>query len=108
MAKCATCHQSSGEGTEKYPPLAGNPAVNASDPATIVGIIVNGRSGSLTVNGKTYNGTMPTWKGQLSNPDIAAVATYIRSAFGNHASAVTEQEVASAGKAVSTAVGQSI
>lgn len=108
VAKCATCHQPNGEGTDKYPPLAGNAAVNASDPATIVGIIVNGRSGPLTVNGKTYNGTMPTWKGQLSNPDIAAVATYIRSSFGNHASAVTEQEVASAGKSVSTAVGQSI
>jgi cbb3-type cytochrome c oxidase subunit III len=107
-AKCSACHQANGQGTQKYPPLAGNPAVNASDPSTIVGIIVNGRSGALTVNGKTYNGTMPTWKGQLSNPDIAAVATYIRSAWGNHAPAVTEQEVASAGRTVSTAIGQSI
>jgi mono/diheme cytochrome c family protein len=107
-AKCATCHQPSGQGTAQYPPLAGNPAVNASDPNTIVGIIVNGHSGPLTVNGKTYNGTMPTWKGQLSNPDIAAVATYIRSAWGNHASGVTEQQVAAAGKSVSRAVGQSL
>lgn len=107
-AKCATCHQPGGTGNAQYPPLAGNPAVTASDPSTIVGIIVNGKSGPLTVNGKTYNSTMPTWKGQLSNPDIAAVATYIRSAWGNKASPVTEQMVASAGTSVSTAVGQSI
>ena len=107
-AKCATCHQSSGQGTDQYPPLAGNAAVNASDPSTIVGIIVNGRSGPLTVNGKTYNGTMPTWKGQLSNPDIAAVATYIRSSWGNHAAGVTEQMVTASGSSISTAVGQSL
>jgi cbb3-type cytochrome c oxidase subunit III len=51
---------------------------------------------------------MPTWKGQLSNADIAAVATYVRSAWGNKASAVTEQEVAAAGPSVSTVVGASI
>lgn len=107
-AKCATCHQASGQGTAQYPPLAGNPAVTASDASAIVGIIVNGRSGPLTVNGKTFNSTMPTWKGQLSNPDIAAVATYVRSAWGNKASAVTEQMVASAGTSVSTAIGQSL
>jgi mono/diheme cytochrome c family protein len=37
---------------------------------------------------------MPAWKGQLSAGDIAAVATYIRSAWGNKAPAVTEQDVA--------------
>lgn len=107
-AKCATCHQANGGGTAQYPPLAGNPDVTASDPKNIVAIIVNGRSGPLSVGGKTFNGTMPTWKGQLTNPDIAAVATYIRSAWGNKGSDVTEQQVASAGTTVSTAVGQSI
>jgi mono/diheme cytochrome c family protein len=37
---------------------------------------------------------MPSWKGQLSSADIAAVATYVRSAWGNKAGAVTEAEVA--------------
>lgn len=107
-AKCAKCHQTNGEGTAQFPPLAGNPAVTASDPSTIVSIIVNGRSGPLKVGDKAFNGTMPTWKGVLSSPDIAAVATYVRSAWGNKASGVTEQQVASAGTAVSTAVGRSI
>jgi cbb3-type cytochrome c oxidase subunit III len=107
-AKCATCHQAAGQGTSAYPPLAGNTFVTATDPKEMVAVIVNGRTGPLTVNGATYNGKMPTWKGQLSNADIAAVATFVRSAWGNSASGVTEQQVAAAGTAVQSAVGASI
>jgi cbb3-type cytochrome c oxidase subunit III len=106
--KCATCHQAAGQGTDAFPPLAGNPVVNAADPKPMIAIIVNGRSGPLTVSGKTFNGTMPTWKGQLTNADIAAVASYVRSAWGNTASAVTEQQVATAGAPVSQEVGASV
>ena len=108
VAKCATCHQAHGQGTSSIPPLAGNPDVAASDPKSMIATIVNGRSGDLTVNGKTYTGKMPTWSGQLSNADIAAVATYVRSAWGNKASGVTEQQVAAAGPGVLATVGGSI
>ena len=107
-AKCATCHQPNGAGTTVYPPLSGNPDVGASDPKGMIATIVNGRSGPLVVNGTTYNGKMPTWKGQLSNADIAAVATYVRSAWSNKASGVSEQQVAAAGAAVLSTVGASI
>jgi cbb3-type cytochrome c oxidase subunit III len=106
--KCATCHAVGGQGTSGRPPLKGNPDVIATDPKKMIATIVNGRSGPLTVNGKTYNGKMPTWSGQLSNADIAAVATYVRSAWGNNASGVTEQQVAAAGPAVLATVGASI
>jgi mono/diheme cytochrome c family protein len=36
---------------------------------------------------------MPAWKGKLSNTDIADVITYIRSAWGNTADAVTQAQV---------------
>ena len=62
----------------------------------------------MAVSGTTFNGTMPTWKGQLSNADIAAIATYVRGAWGNNAPGVTEQQVASAGAGVASSVGQSI
>ncbi len=107
-AKCATCHGASGQGSATIPPLAANETVAAEDPSAMVGIIVNGHSGPLTVNGKTYNGTMPTWKGQMSNADIAAVATYVRASWGNKAGGVTEGQVAASGPAVSTKVGASI
>jgi cbb3-type cytochrome c oxidase subunit III len=107
-AKCSACHQSSGQGSEVFPPLAGNSLVIAADPGQMIATIVNGRSGPLDVNGKTYNGTMPSWKGQLTNADIASVATYVRSAWGNSASPVTEDQVAASGAPVSSEVGASI
>jgi cbb3-type cytochrome c oxidase subunit III len=106
--KCSTCHQSAGQGTAVYPALAGNPVVTAADAGTMIGVIVNGRTGPITVNGKTFNNQMPTWKGQLTDASIAAVATYIRSAWGNNAAPVTEQEVAAIGSPVSLQVGASI
>jgi cbb3-type cytochrome c oxidase subunit III len=108
VAKCVTCHQAGGQGTSAYPPLDGNPHVSAAEPKEMIATIVNGRSGALTVNGTTYNGKMPTWKGQLSNADIAAVATYIRSAWTNRAPGVTEQQVAASGASVLNTVGASI
>ena len=107
-AKCASCHQAAGQGTSAYPPLNGNPHVIATDAKDMIATIVNGRSGPLAVNGTTYSGKMPTWKGQLSNADIAAVATYVRSAWGNKAPGVTEQQVAAAGPSVLSTVGVSV
>lgn len=107
-AKCSTCHQSSGQGTAVYPPLAGNPVVTAGNPSAMIAVIVNGRTGPLSVNGKTFTGRMPTWKGQLTDADIASVATYVRSAWGNGASPVTEEQVATAGSPVSAQVGASV
>ncbi len=78
-----------------FPPLANNPAVTG-DANKVVGIVTGGLHGSISVNGQTYNGQMPAWKGTLSNKDISDVLTYIRGSLGNnHASAVTEAQVAS-------------
>jgi cbb3-type cytochrome c oxidase subunit III len=107
-AKCSVCHQPTGLGTALFPPLAGNPVVTAGDPSAMIAVIVNGRAGPLTVNGKTFNGQMPTWKGQLTNSDIASVATYVRAAWGNNASPVTEEQVAAAGSPVSAQVGAAV
>lgn len=106
--KCSTCHQPAGQGTDVYPPLAGNPVVTAADASAMIGVIVNGRTGPITVNSKTFNNQMPTWKGQLTDASIAAVATYIRSAWGNNASPVTEEQVAGIGSPVSVQVGASV
>lgn len=93
-SKCAACHQATGQGlTGAFPPLAGNKDVTG-DPKKAISAVIKGMNGPLTVGGNTYNGAMPAWKGQLSNAEIAAVLTYVRSAWGNKASAVTEKQVA--------------
>lgn len=92
---CASCHGAQGQGTPgAFPPLADNPVVTGNA-RTVIGILLNGLHAAISVNGQSYNGQMPAWKGQLSNKDIADVITYIRSGLGsNHASAVTEVQVA--------------
>jgi mono/diheme cytochrome c family protein len=93
-ANCSACHGASGAGLPgEFPPLAGNPMVTGS-PDKVIAAVRNGLTGAMTVNGKTYSGAMPAWKGKLSNSDIADVITYIRSSWGNKADAVTETQVA--------------
>ncbi len=93
-ANSQSCHGAQGQGTPgAFPPLAGNADVTG-DPTKIVHTVLYGLSGPLTIGGKPYNGQMPAWKGTLSNGDVAAVVTYIRSAWGNKAAAVSEADVA--------------
>src|SRR5579883_1658324 len=90
---CSSCHQANGKGQPGvFPPLAGN-AVVTGTPTTVIHIVKDGLSGKIQVAGSTYNGQMPPWKGTLSDSDIASVVTYIRSSWGNHASAVTASQV---------------
>jgi ubiquinol-cytochrome c reductase cytochrome b subunit len=93
---CSSCHGAQGQGLPgSFPPLANNPVVTG-DPNKVIGIVLNGLHESITVNGQTYNGVMPPWKGTLSNKDIADVITYIRGSLGNnHGSALTEAQVKS-------------
>jgi cytochrome c oxidase subunit 2 len=84
-ARCAACHRANGAGSQGgiFPALAGNTTVTAPDPKDLLATIAYGRN------------MMPSWKGQLPPGEIAAVATYIRSAWGNKAGPVNEIDVAS-------------
>ncbi len=106
--KCSACHLASGGGTDDFPALKGDALVTGSDLSSLLGVIVNGRNGSVTVNGKTYSGVMPAWPGRLTDADVAALATYVRTSWGNKASAVSERDVGSAGAAITLRVGGSV
>lgn len=89
---CTSCHQAKGQGLPgAFPPLAGNPYVTG-DPTKVTATVLNGMNG-VQVNGASYSGVMPAWKGKLSPAEIAAVVTYIRNSWGNKASPVTEAAV---------------
>ena len=93
-ANCQSCHQANGKGQPgAFPPLAGNSVVTG-DAAKVIHIVKDGLTGKIMVGTQSYNGMMPSWKASLSNADIAAVVTYIRSSWGNHAPAVTTAQVA--------------
>jgi cytochrome c6 len=81
---CAMCHQAAGQGIRgSFPALAGNPFVQG-DPRTVAQLLLNGRGG------------MPNFSEQLSHQQIAAVLTFVRSSWGNHAAPVSVTTVAAA------------
>lgn len=87
-AICAACHQPSGEGNgESYPPLAGSSWVTG-DESRIVRIVLHGLTGEIDVEGQTYAGAMPPWGPTLSDAEIAAVTSYVRASWGNHATPI--------------------
>jgi mono/diheme cytochrome c family protein len=92
-ANCASCHQANGQGAAgAFPPLAGSDIV-AGDPAKMIHVVKYGLTGPVEIAGKTYNGQMPAWSPQINDANIASVITYVRSSWGNHATAVTPSEV---------------
>jgi mono/diheme cytochrome c family protein len=94
-SKCAACHQASGAGVPGvFPPLVASEWVTGSE-TRLVQILLHGIQGPLEVRGVTYNGLMPPWR-TLTDAELAAVATYIRGAWGNAAAPVTDATVAAA------------
>ena len=93
-ATCTTCHQANGQGIPlTYPPLAGS-HVATGTPEIPIAIVLHGLSGPITVNGKDFNSIMTPWGPVFNDVQIAAVLTYVRSQWGNGASAVTAEQVA--------------
>ena len=92
--RCTACHQATGTGLPGvFPPLAGSNWVNGRD-TTLMQILLHGIQGTLTVNGTSYNGSMPAFGAQLSDAQIGAVLTHIRSHWGNKGSPVSASQVA--------------
>ncbi len=90
---CGSCHLPTGLGDKGLGvPLAGNPIVQAPDPASLLNVILYGPHlpPPPFVAERTR---MKMFGKRLSDDDIAAVATYLRSSFGNSASAVTPEQV---------------
>ena len=90
-ANCAVCHRPDGKGAGAIKPLDGSAKVLDKDHAVQLGVVLNGFN----------NGAMPAWK-QLSDTEIAAVATYTKNAWSNKTGQIIQpSEVAAvrAGKA---------
>jgi len=93
--RCASCHQANGLGIEgQFPPLANSEWVSA-DPAVITSIILKGLKGEIVVDGKTYGTSAAVNMAAvpISDREISNVSTYVRQAWGNTSSEVTEDFV---------------
>lgn len=91
---CVACHQGDGNGLPNvYPPVADSDWVQ-DNPERLVNIVLAGMAGNITVNGKDYNNAMTPFN-RLSDQEIAAVLTYIRTSedFQNDSYEVSESLV---------------
>jgi mono/diheme cytochrome c family protein len=91
---CAACHRPDGRGYEGvFPALAGNPVAETPDPTSLATIVLKGSKTPRT-QGTPAQFTMPSFAWRLSDEEVAAVVSFIRSSWGNQASAVTPQDAA--------------
>ncbi len=73
---CEGCHQPGGVGLPgSFPPLRDNPHVEDSE--YVRGVIQNGLSGEIIVNGETYDGVMPP-QTSLDDEQIDAVIAFLQ------------------------------
>ena len=101
---CGICHGFDGLGKAgTAPPLAGSEWVVANGFHRLAVIPLEGLNGPIEVKGQqmTFPSGMVAIGTALSDADLAAVLTYIRSSWGNKAGAVAADDV----KAIRAAVG---
>ena len=90
---CGSCHLPTGRGDSLLGvSLSGNPLVQATDPSSLINIILYGPHlppAPFVVD----RSRMKMFGKRLSDDDIARIASYVRNAFGNQGSAVTPEQV---------------
>ena len=93
VTRCASCHGLDGKGQAQWmPPLAGATSALAKESASAINITLNG-SQRIVAAGVPDAYRMPAFREQLSDQQIAEVLTFMRSTWGNQASAVDAQAV---------------
>ena len=89
---CSVCHQANGRGLPNvFPPLAGSDFL-MTDKQRSIGIVLNGLSGKVSVNGAAFDSVMPPMS-QLNDDELANILTYVRNTWGNSGEAVSAAEV---------------
>lgn len=92
--QCSACHGPNGKGVPgMFGALADSSLVESSNPTTVLRLILEGVRAAPTGAYPTPQ-AMPPFDWKLSDGEVAAVATYVRNAFGNRAAPVTGDDVA--------------
>jgi mono/diheme cytochrome c family protein len=90
--RCASCHGADGSGKPpQYPPLAGNQSIEMESAVNSIRMVLNGGYPPGTAGNPMPYG-MPPFAQLLSDNEVAAVVTYIRTSWGNRGTAVSPQQ----------------
>jgi nitrite reductase (NO-forming) len=89
---CSVCHQDNGAGIpDVFPPLVKSDYLN-QDPKRAIAVALNGLTGKITVNGKTYDSVMPPMS-QLNDDEIANILTYVLNSWDNSGGQISKEQV---------------
>jgi mono/diheme cytochrome c family protein len=90
--ECASCHGATGLGMPPhYPPLAGNQSIQMVSAVNAIRMVLNGGYPPGTAgNPRPYG--MPPFAQRLSDDEVAAVVTYIRTSWGNRGEPVSARQ----------------
>lgn len=92
---CGTCHQPTGLGSsETGARLVGSPVVQASDPSSLINVILYGPELSEPPPPVGQWRPMPGFNDKIRDEDLSLLASYLRQMWGNKGSRVTVDQVA--------------
>jgi len=92
---CSGCHQADGKGVPRmFPPLEHDANVQQQDPTTVIRAILSGAR-TVATDKRPTPFAMPAYDWKLKDDEVAAVASYVRNAWGNSAPTVTPDQVSS-------------
>lgn len=92
-AKCQNCHGEKGEGLAAFAPELTDATFLKVNKTKLACFIKNGTTEPMVINGKTYEGKMPSFP-ELEDIDIAQVIVYITNSFGNQQGMYRYEQVA--------------
>lgn len=93
LDNCSACHFVTGRGADGiFPALQDNPLVVGSEVHPLLSIILNGATVAGTEK-RPMDLVMQGYADRLSDSEVAELATFLRSAWGNDAPAVTAEQV---------------
>ncbi|WP_084688041.1 c-type cytochrome [Paraburkholderia oxyphila] len=97
---CMACHRSDGRGyTRVFPALGGNPVVQGKDATSLIHVLLTGAALDGTKSAPSTF-TMPPFGWRLSDQQVADVATFVRTSWGNTGEPVSADDVAKVRKTV--------
>jgi mono/diheme cytochrome c family protein len=90
--QCASCHGATGQGMPpEYPPLAGNQSIQMVSAVNAIRMVLNGGFPPGTAGNPMPYG-MPPFAHHLSDDEVAAVVTYVRTSWGNRGEPVSARQ----------------
>ncbi|WP_347558253.1 cytochrome c [Robbsia sp. KACC 23696] len=94
LDNCAGCHTVTGNGASRvFPATAGNSMVNAKDPTGLIETILRGAEAPSTDKAPERL-PMPPFAGRMNDDEVAQLATFVRSGWGNKGASVSASQVA--------------